>query len=156
MSSCSSLTELFYPDSWPMGSSSAKHQMKRVVDPSMDSSTLLHVYHAVSHSFRGLACEKKLFPFPFFPFLFYQFPPLFPFLFFSFFFFFFFGDNIQRRYCNAVYNQNIIDRGTKDCIFPLPRKGDPKIAKNKRGITLTSIAAKIYHALLRTENWENS
>ena len=32
---------------------------------------------------------------------------------------------------------------------PLPKKGDLGLAKNYRGITLTSIAAKIYNALLR-------
>ena len=51
-------------------------------------------------------------------------------------------------YCNAVYNQNIIDRWTKGCILPFPKKGDLRIAKNYWGITLTSIAAKIYNALL--------
>ena len=37
----------------------------------------------------------------------------------------------------------------KGCILPFPKKGDLGLAKNYRGITLTSIAAKIYHALLR-------
>ena len=37
----------------------------------------------------------------------------------------------------------------KGCIFPFPKKGDLGLAKNYRGITLTSIAAKIYNALLR-------
>ena len=36
----------------------------------------------------------------------------------------------------------------KGCIFPFPKKGDFGLAKNNRGITLTSIAAKIYNALL--------
>ena len=58
-------------------------------------------------------------------------------------------DDILLRYCNAVYNQNIIDRWTKGCILPLPNKGDLGIAKNYCGITLTSIATKIYNALLR-------
>ena len=42
---------------------------------------------------------------------------------------------------------------TKECILPFPKKGGPGLAKNYRGITLTSIAAKIYNALLcnRTE-----
>ena len=35
------------------------------------------------------------------------------------------------------------------CILPFPKKGDLGLAKNYRGITLTSIAAKIYNALLR-------
>ena len=51
--------------------------------------------------------------------------------------------------CNAVYNQNLIDRWMKGCILPFPKKGDLRLAKNYRGITLTSIAAKIYNALLR-------
>ena len=35
------------------------------------------------------------------------------------------------------------------CILPFPKKGDLGLAKNYRGITLTSIAAKIYNVLLR-------
>ena len=35
------------------------------------------------------------------------------------------------------------------CILPFPKKGDLRLAKNYRDITLTSIAAKIYNALLR-------
>ena len=46
------------------------------------------------------------------------------------------------------YQSNTIDRWTKGCILPLTQKGDLGIAKNYRGITLTSIAAKIYNALL--------
>ena len=37
----------------------------------------------------------------------------------------------------------------KGCILPFPKKGDLGLAKICRGITLTSIAAKIYNALLR-------
>ena len=58
-------------------------------------------------------------------------------------------DNILLRHCNAVYNQNPINRWMKGCILPFPKKGDLGLAKNYRGITLTSIAAKIYNALLR-------
>ena len=58
-------------------------------------------------------------------------------------------DDILLRHCNAVYNQNLIDRWMKGCILPFPKKGDLRLAKNYRGITLTSIAAKIYNALLR-------
>ena len=36
----------------------------------------------------------------------------------------------------------------KGCILPFPKKLDLGLAKNYRGITLTSIAAKIYNALL--------
>ena len=58
-------------------------------------------------------------------------------------------DDILLRDCNALYNQNPIDRWMKGCILPFPKKGDLGLAKNYRGITLTSIAAKIYNALLR-------
>ena len=58
-------------------------------------------------------------------------------------------DDIMLRHCNAVNNQNQIDTWTKGCIFPFPKKGDLGLAKNYRGITLTSTAAKIYNALLR-------
>ena len=54
-------------------------------------------------------------------------------------------DDILHRYCNDVYNQNTIDRWTKGCILPFPLKGDLRIVKNYQGITLTSIAAKIWH-----------
>ena len=37
----------------------------------------------------------------------------------------------------------------KGCILPFPKKSDLRLAKNYRGITLTSIAAKIYNVLLR-------
>ena len=36
----------------------------------------------------------------------------------------------------------------KGCILPFPKKSDLGLAKNYRGITLTSTAAKIYNALL--------
>ena len=58
-------------------------------------------------------------------------------------------DDILLRHCNALYNQNPIDRWMKGCILPFPKKGDLGLAKNYRGITLTSIAAKIYNALIR-------
>ena len=58
-------------------------------------------------------------------------------------------DDILLRHCNAVYNQNPIDRLMKGCILPFPKKGDLGLAKNYRGITLTPIAAKIYNAPLR-------
>ena len=58
-------------------------------------------------------------------------------------------DDILLWHCNAVYNQNPIDRWMKGCIPLFPKNGDLRLAKNYRGITLTSIAAKIYNALLR-------
>ena len=69
-------------------------------------------------------------------------------------------DDILLRHCNAVYNQIPIDRWMKGCILPFPKKGDLGLVKNYRGITLTSIAAKIYYGLLtklhRTQNWQHS
>ena len=58
-------------------------------------------------------------------------------------------NDVLLRHSNAVYNQNPIDRWMKECIIPFPKKGDLGFAKNYRGITLTSIGAKIYNALLR-------
>ena len=58
-------------------------------------------------------------------------------------------DDVLLRHCNAVYNQNLTDRWMKGCILPFPKKGDFGLAKNYWGITLTSIAAKIYNPLLR-------
>ena len=54
-------------------------------------------------------------------------------------------DYILLRYCN----ENATDRWTKGCILPFPKKGDLGISKNYLGITLTSIAGKIYNAPLR-------
>ena len=58
-------------------------------------------------------------------------------------------DDILLRQCNAVYNQNPIDRWRKGCILPFPKKVDLGLSKNYRGITFTSIAAKIYNTLQR-------
>ena len=57
-------------------------------------------------------------------------------------------DDILLRHCNAVNNQNQIDRWMKGCILPFPKTGDLGLAKNYRGTTITSIVAKIYNALL--------
>ena len=57
-------------------------------------------------------------------------------------------NDILLWHCNVVYNQNTKDRWIKECILPFPKMGDLGIAKNYQGITLTSIVAKIYHALL--------
>ena len=39
-------------------------------------------------------------------------------------------DDILLRACNAVYNQNPIDRGMKGCIPTFPKKGDLRLVKN--------------------------
>ena len=57
-------------------------------------------------------------------------------------------NHIPLQHCNVVYNQNTIDRWTKGCILPFLKKGGLRLAKNYWYITLTSIVAKIYNALL--------
>ena len=57
-------------------------------------------------------------------------------------------DDILFRYCNTIYKQNTRDRWTKGCILSFPKKGDLGLSRNYWGITLTSIAAKVYNALL--------
>ena len=54
------------------------------------------------------------------------------------------------RHCYDIHNQNTIVTWTKVCILSFPKKGDLGLAKNFQGILLTSIAAKIYNAVLRT------
>jgi len=51
-------------------------------------------------------------------------------------------------FCNAVYESHEIEAWREGCILPFPKKGDLSIPSNYRGITLTSIAAKIYNKLL--------
>ena len=58
-------------------------------------------------------------------------------------------DDILLRHCNAIYNQNPIDRWMKRCILPFPTINDLGLDKNYGGISLTSIAPKIYNAQLR-------
>ena len=68
---------------------------------------------------------------------------------------------LKRKY-SAVFNKSniyiYIYIYTKDvwlnnkdtfCLLPFPKKADLGLAKNYRGMTLTSIAAKFYNALLR-------
>ena len=58
----------------------------------------------------------------------------------------------SMTYCSDTAtqsNQNPIDRWMKGCILPFTKKGDLGLAKNYRGIALTSIVAKIYNDLLR-------
>ena len=47
-----------------------------------------------------------------------------------------------------IYNQNIIDRWTKDCILLFPEKVDLGIAKNYCRITLIFTEVKMYNVLL--------
>ena len=57
-------------------------------------------------------------------------------------------NDLLLYYCNEVYKGNIIQSWTEGCILSFPKKGDLSKISNYRGITLTSIAAKVYNALL--------
>ena len=56
-------------------------------------------------------------------------------------------DDELLMFCDKVYNQEPIDRWREGCILPFPKKGDLGVASNYKGITLTSIATKIYNLL---------
>ena len=68
-------------------------------------------------------------------------------------------DYILLRHCNAIYNQNTIDRWTKGCILHFP-KGDLGIAKNYQGINNSYIhSSQDLQCSMqphRTQNWENT
>ena len=68
-------------------------------------------------------------------------------------------DETLLRHSNAVYNQSTIDRLTKWCILPFPKKGYFGLAMNYKGITITSIdyirnriKPKIQKILTKNEN----
>ena len=50
--------------------------------------------------------------------------------------------------CNSVYSHETIERWREGCILPFPKKGNLSLIKNYRGITLTSIAAKIFNLMI--------
>ena len=57
-------------------------------------------------------------------------------------------NDVLLYYCNEVYKGSVIQSWTEGCILPFPKKGDLGQTSNYRGITLTSIAAKVYNSLL--------
>ena len=57
-------------------------------------------------------------------------------------------DDILLQLCNTLYIQSTIEKWTKDFLLPFLKKGDLRIIKNYRGITLTVKAAKVYDALV--------
>ena len=69
-------------------------------------------------------------------------------------------DDILLRHCNAVYNQNPIDRWMRGCILPFPKKGDLGLAKNYRGIIpYIHSGQDIQCSTLQphgTQNWEHT
>ena len=58
-----------------------------------------------------------------------------------------FNDTLLQL-CNAVYAGSRIDKWRQGCLLPFPKKGDLGNTANYRGITLTSIAAKLYNSML--------
>ena len=52
------------------------------------------------------------------------------------------------KLCNDAYMGHPIDKWRQGCLLPFPKKGDLGKATNYRGITLTSIASKIYNSML--------
>ena len=66
--------------------------------------------------------------------------------------------DILLRHCNAVYNQNPIDRWMKRYILPFPKKGRPRISQellrcNTYVHRSQNIQCPTTH---RTQNWQNS
>ncbi|KAL0159315.1 hypothetical protein M9458_043040, partial [Cirrhinus mrigala] len=56
---------------------------------------------------------------------------------------------ILHQICNEVYNQEIAPRQlTTNIIVPLAKKGDLTLMTNYRGISLTSMATKVYNKIL--------
>ena len=55
---------------------------------------------------------------------------------------------ILLHFCNSVYNQDPIKRWNEGCLLTFPKKGNLALTMNYRGITLTSIASKIYNLML--------
>ena len=56
--------------------------------------------------------------------------------------------NVLLKSCNSIYSQETIERWREGCILPFPKKGNLSLTKNYRGITLTSIAAKIFNLMI--------
>ena len=74
--------------------------------------------------------------------------------------------DILLRHCNAVYNQNLIDRWMKRCILSFLKKGDLRIAKNYtyihcgqdyNALLCNHIEPKIDNILRKNQNgfWRN-
>ena len=57
--------------------------------------------------------------------------------------------NILLQLCNVIYEQNTIEKWTKGCILPFPKKNKKhlSITKNYSCITLSSITANVYNDL---------
>ena len=57
--------------------------------------------------------------------------------------------NIVHKFCAEVFTSHTPpDQWITNVIVPLPNKGDHSLMTNYRGITLMSIAAKVYNKIL--------
>ena len=58
-------------------------------------------------------------------------------------------DNITHAFCVEVYDGLVpLNQWITNLIIPVPKKGDPSLITNYRGISLTSVAAKVYNRFL--------
>ena len=57
-------------------------------------------------------------------------------------------DKMLLWLCNPGNKQNLIEKLMKGSIVPFLKKGELKITKNYKGITLIAIDAKVYNSLL--------
>ena len=57
-------------------------------------------------------------------------------------------DDLLVQFCNTVYKQNTVKKWKNNCILHSSKNDDLRITKNYSGMTLTSIAAKVYNDLL--------
>ena len=133
MSSSSSPIEQIDRGYWTVGFIRQGPGLGIAFELSEGLSACLYVHHADSHGFRGKIRNRKAAGLDELP------PEVWKTRQF---------DDILLQHCNAINNQNPIDRWMKGCILPVPKKGDLRIANNNRGLPITSITAKIYNALL--------
>ena len=56
-------------------------------------------------------------------------------------------DNLILQLCNAMYKENTIEKWTKSCILPFPIKGNLRMNKNNRGISLTAHNAQLLNSI---------
>ena len=55
---------------------------------------------------------------------------------------------VVRVYLKSGTSLLVFERWREGCILPFPKKGNLSLTKNYRGLTLTSIAAKIFNLMI--------
>ena len=56
--------------------------------------------------------------------------------------------NVLLLVCNKALKGDVLDAWKQLAIIPLPKKGNFSLPENYRGISLTSVAAKIYNQMI--------